>query len=377
MTKPTRVKNLTFDTASGRYRYRNKLTGNRKWLGRDREEAMRKARAANKAIDEGDAKMRRARAEPDTVNSVISEYLAQEVAQKPWADSTRANKVAALRMYQEIFGRRIFQTVDRIFLGQWLAKYKKGDTYNEHRTNLIDVWAYAISIGKCDINEPAMTRIRSVSKKIPANRKDRLNLDLAGYKAIHEIAPPFLKFAMELSFITLQSRAEICRIKDSDLRDGSLFFVREKTAHETDLAFIRVPITDDLLNIRSRSRKSGPPCPYWINRVPDRQHAQSKNNRPHRFAVVPEYLTKSFQKHRDATGLYDHLEAKQRPTFHGIRGLGGRKYEEMGYSREYVQALFGHTDQKTSQIYLDDPNAIKDSHFKEAFAAMKLTDIFK
>lgn len=138
------------------------------------------------------------------------------------------------------------------------------------------------------------------------------------------------------------------------------------------MALLRVEMTDALFDIRHRSRRENPPCRFWIKGLPNRQHAQSKNNRPHPFAVLPEYLSKAFQKTRDEVGIYSHLESRERPSLHEIRSLGSRIYRELGYPKSYVQALLSHTDEKVTDIYLENPALVKDEHFRPVKAELSL-----
>lgn len=385
MTPPKRKyklpDNLTFDIGSGRYRYRNPLTGKKKWFGRDKSVAVDRANLANKAIDIMRAKRDEMKHQPLTVNHVINQYCELSIPYKPWADSTLKIKLGMMRRYQKEFGRRLFVSLDRVFFAEWLDQFKKADSYNEHRSNLVDIWAFGISRSYADLNEPGMTLERSNSQKIKANQKTRQRLTLAHYKAIHAAAPPWLQIAMDISLITLQSRNEIHSIQDSSVRDGWLYFIRQKTSAKTDMAFLRIPLTEELRDLRRQSRAIGPPCPYWVNRIPTKQRRQANNNKLHRFAVTPDYITKTFKAVRDneknqvLVKMFADLKTEERPTFHEIRSLGGRIYRELGHSTEYVSALMAHTSKKMTEVYLDNPDLIRDDDFNKVDASLTMKKI--
>lgn len=183
------------------------LTGKRTYFGRDRAYDINQAEQANAIVELQRGQKEASKGLPFTVGYVIAKYSLAEAPHKPWKDSTRRNKLVSFAMYQTEFGNLAFLGVDRVFLGDWLRKYNRGDTYNGHRQNLIEIWRYAIASGYSTLNEPEMTLPRSTSLKIKANQRIRKRLNMAGFKAIHEQAPLFLKLAMELSLITLQSRA--------------------------------------------------------------------------------------------------------------------------------------------------------------------------
>ena len=102
---------------------------------------------------------------------------------------------------------------------------------------------------------------------------------------------------------------------------------------------------------------------------------QHQQNKPHWSYVNPSYLTKTFKKVRDRSGLFDGWEPRQRPTFHEIRSLGGRLYRKLGHPKEYVQALMTHTDETTTDIYLADPEALTEENYRRVKADLKLNKL--
>ena len=73
----------------------------------------------------------------------------------------------------------------------------------------------------------------------------------------------------------------------------------------------------------------------------------------HCTSVTPNYLSNEFSKARDAAHAYDHIQATERPTFHGIRALGAWLYEQQNFPQEYIQALMGHAGAKMTKHYQD------------------------
>ena len=59
-------------------------------------------------------------------------------------------------------------------------------------------------------------------------------------------------------------------------------------------------------------------------------------------------MTKHFSKARDQSNLFNDLPSQERPTFHEIRSLGIKLYEDAGVD---AQALAGHTDRKMTEQY--------------------------
>lgn len=370
--------NLTYDQPSGRFRYRNPETGARTWFGRDRNVAIERARQANEAMRAIRAQRDTAAGLPPTVARVIDLYAVNVIPRKPWDDGTRKNHQFALQLYRREFGGRLFGTVDRVFLADWLERRcTTADAYNKHRARLIDLWRYAIARRWVDFNEAEATMARSGSRKLAANRKVRQRLTTAAYWAIHDHpdTPPWLRIAMEASLVTLQARAEVCGFKRSDTRDGWLYVIRDKVAGDSDMAFIRIQLTPQIEDIWRRAWADDIPSPYLVHYRPASMRPQHQANKPHWTAITPGYLTRAFKAARDATGLFEHLEPRQRPTFHEIRSLGARAYRAMGYPEAYISALMTHTDTKTTEIYLRNPEALRPEHYRQVAAELTLAAV--
>jgi len=368
--------NLTLDIDSGRFRYRNSLTGHRTWFGKNRETAITRAKQANRAIDAIRAQQQISRDVAPTVSNVIDLYIENRVPSMPWDDGTRKNHLFALALYRREFGHRVFAAVDRIYLDNWLTnRCRTGDAFNKHRARLIDLWTYARSRKLVDYNEAQSTLRRSTSKKLKTNRKVRQRLSVEAFKTIREAAPVWLQVAMDTSLITLQARAEVVSMKRADRTGDWLRVIRDKTAADTDMAFIRIEMTGQLKEIWQRAWEDGIPCPFLVHYRPKSQRPQHMQNKSHPFTVTPDYLTKTFKAIRDETTVCNHLEPRQRPTFHEIRSLGARVYRKLGYDDGYIRALMTHTDQKTTEIYLQNPEALNEHHFRPVKAEMKLSQL--
>ena len=46
-----------------------------------------------------------------------------------------------------------------------------------------------------------------------------------------------------------------------------------------------------------------------------------------------------------------------------------------GYTKEQIQGFYGHTHQKTSDRYLDDPGSIADEDFQVVKSGLRLRDL--
>ena len=367
--------NLHFDSFHQRYRYTNPETGERTWLSGDRTKSCELARKANTLL----AARRAIQTAPGgkTLEYGIDMYIENVVPHKAWDDGTRKNALFRLNAIKREIGHRYIVTIDRIFLKTWIdARSNNGDVFNKWRDRLVDLWEYFIELLWVDYNEPAAIMKRSTSKKLKENRRIRHRLELDGFWAIHdhETGPAFLQIAMELSILLLQARKEVCDIKTSDFRDGWLYIIRDKVAADSDMAFIRIQVNAQLKDIRRRAFEDDIATEYLVHRHPTRQKATDRAVKPHWAAINPAYLTRAFKTVRDATGLWDDLAPRERPSLHEIVSLGVRTYRKAGYPKDYIQALKTHSNAKTTDIYLQGEE-LTDDHYRPVEAGLTLAEL--
>ena len=71
----------------------------------------------------------------------------------------------------------------------------------------------------------------------------------------------------------------------------------------------------------------------------------------HWTQVSPDALTRAFNEAREKSGACAGMDNP--PTFHELRSLGAARYRAAGMPEEHIKALLGHTDIKTTRIYLN------------------------
>lgn len=173
-------------------------------------------------------------------------------------------------------------------------------------------------------------------------------MTMAQFKALHAAAPIWMQIAMELALITLQGRWEICHMRFDQVKDGSLYVVREKTK-DHDWSRLQIGITPQLQTVIQRARQSGIASPYLVHRRPQRVKPNQETD--HWSQLAPNTFTAEFRKLRDGLPMFSSISREQRPTFHEIRALGSHLYEKAGFSRDYVQKLMAHGDEKMTEHY--------------------------
>ncbi len=246
--------NLTYDNCAKQYRYRNSITKQFTYFGNNKSEATERAKKANRYI-ETQLRKRRIYSNQHKFKNLVEYYKDEVLPTKPWAQGTSKIFEIRLNAASKSLGERSIINVDRIVIADWINdRCTTADCRNKWRAMFIELYECAISRKLADFNEAKATLKMSGSKKLKVNHKQRDQLNIKDFWAIHKQASLFLQNAMELSLITLQSRHELCNVKFSDRRDGWLYFIRQKTSSQTDMAFIRIEVTPPIETIINRAR---------------------------------------------------------------------------------------------------------------------------
>lgn len=362
------------DGDRGGFVVRNPITGKKKRFAPAEED---KARATAKMLKKWVDKERQAQAldaGKALIGGVVERFRTNRMQFMPWDKGTRYAIECKLNRIQRELGKRPIERTDCIFLEDWLTVFcKTADQWNKWRYVFVLVYAYAVSRKDITTNEGEKLLERSTSKKLEANQKIRQPLDIQGFLAIYEKAPSFLEIAMDQSLVTLLARTEICNVQQAHYRDGWLYVIRDKTSAQSDMAFIKIAITQQIEEIRRRSYLDALASPYLIHRKPANDRREWIENKPHWSFVNPPYLTKAFAAARQAAGIYEHLDPLERPSFHEIRGLGSRIMLANGIDAKVIQFLMTHSDPKTTEIYLEGgAAALKDSDYIPVSAPLSL-----
>jgi hypothetical protein len=369
---------MTTDGDRGGYIVRNPITRHRK---RVRSEAAARKEALGLAITvAAERQKKKDEISHPTLGRVVAAYVENQMPYMPWSPGTRRNYLYKFKKIDRDLGTVVIEKAGVVSLTDYLAAFcKTADIFNKWRHAFVLLLDYAISRDLTRSNEAAKVLERSTSKKLAANKKRRLALDMVGFKAIHGQAEPWLQLAMEISLVTLQARNEICSMQHEHFREGHLFIVRAKVSGESDMAFIKLALNSDIVDLQSRARRlDNIVSPYLVHRKPLRRTRISRDAPRHWTYVLPHYLSQSFKEARNKAGLWGHLPAHARPSFHEIRGLGSRLSMKAGASRADIQALMTHSTPRTTAIYLDGGlHALTDSDYRPVTTKLSLTDALK
>jgi integrase len=227
------------------------------------------------------------------------------------------------------------------FLKPWIDEGKDRSVVSL-RSTLDDLFRSAAGAGW--VKENPVAALTKFTAKV---KRARLSLD--DFKAIHAAAAasgdPWEVRLLELAIVTAQARECLVAWEFADEHDGFLWSFRGKTGVQIKLPLeLAVP-------------KLGWRLDETIKRCRDRVLSKHLVHHTRKYAyntvggaVFIDTATKAFARARDASGLT--WGDKQPPTLHEVRSLALRLYRD-AYGRDFAQALAGHKDGSTTDIYTD------------------------
>jgi len=326
------------------YKYRRPDTREESWMGTDYSRAAAAARKLNALLTPTNDLVARVVGTDKTVADALRVFREDDMPSRGWGAKTAA--------WYEVFLARIAADLGDRALGSLsvkdLATYIRDTTESPrsrqtYRLLLCWILACAVQEGWIDFNPAEQTRKFSHTRK-----RERLTKD--AYWAIHAVAPAWLQNAMDLSLLTLLRREDVAAARVTDVRDGALWVIPQKTEGRTAVR-LRIAETPALAALVARCRDDVL-SPFLVHRLPERARPKGKQaaERVHHTQVMPAQLSRAFKDAREKAGV-----GGENPTsFHEIRSLGGHLLMvEAGWTKEQVQALMGHAEVATTTIYLD------------------------
>lgn len=334
--------------------------GRRRSLGKNRQEAINAALALNSALDRN----------PDIVANILQttkirydtptfaqaiEKFKERLLQKKLAESTRKEINIRLNNYLAEWA----DLRPNEILIQHIASFlniKPSGSYIKHRILLVDIWTFFTHQGWASENIPDKTML-AIKQDKQRQRHTAESLD-----KIIAISPDWLQRTINLARHSVQRRGDLVLLhRDNvDMQKNTITIMQQKTQNYENKVYMEIDMHPELrqavydcLNTRLAFI-----CPYLLHYKPYRITQQIRDSKPHHLCLTEDIVTKTFAAYRDKSGVYDHLEKNQRPSFHDIRALGMYELEKK-YGKEYANALAGHASMKMTDHYLAGHEAIK------------------
>ncbi len=328
----------------GYYKYRRPDSGAWHSMGKDKANAVAAAKQLNSMLMDGRDLVEKVMGNSTLFNDFLDKFETKIMAERGLAEKTTNDYKNKLVHIRNDLGKKPIDEISVLEIADFLEKFPAVQS-KRYRSLLSTIFRYAVARGLCNDN-PA-------EKTIPENSaKKRKRLTLEGYKAIynHGEAEPWFKNAIDIALQTLQRREDVVKMQFSDIRDGFLFVIQTKTEKHGEAAYIKIKINSPLKQVIDRCRDDTL-SPYLIHRMPERLSTQNRSGKQkkHITQVTPDYLTKTFAKIRDQIKMFKNMPSEERPTFHEIRALGIKLYEDKGID---AQNLAGHTTREMTEQYM-------------------------
>lgn len=330
-----------YQDPNGYFKYRRLDTG--KWFsfGKDRPKAVSAAQQLNSILMAGRDLVEKVVGNSSIFNDFLEQFESKIMPERELAEETTKaykNKIIHIR---NSLGQKPIDEISVLEIAEFLNQFPSVNS-NRYRSLLSLIFKYAIAQGLCENNPADKTIPRKIKKK-------RKRLTLEAYQAIYELAPNWLKNAMDIGLQTLQRREDIVSLKFSDIKKEYLYVIQNKTKKHGESAYLKIKIELPLRKILARCRDRML-SPYLVHRRPDRFSEQNKNakSKKHYTQVTPDYLSKSFTEIRDTLSIFKNIPVEERPTFHEIRSLGIKLYEDQGMDAQF---LAGHKRRAMTDKY--------------------------
>lgn len=338
-------KNLTYRKNDKAFYWRNPLTKKEITLGQiSRRDAVAQAIEANNYLAQNYSPVSLIEKLKGMDSLTVSKWLERYntlLQRRNLAANTykvRGNQLATIKekiggmILKEVSTRHIAE-----FLDPWISEGKNTMAAGL-RSVLSDVFREAIVEGHIMHNPVPPTRTPGIDVQ-----RDRLDLEVFyAMRSAAEQMPVWFPLAMELALVTAQRREDVVSMRFSNIYDDRLHVIQQKTG-----AMLAIPLSLTLPAAGLRLGTVVDRC-RLVSRSDFLISAGIRKNSPD-GSIHPDGPTKKFADTRKISGL---KFSDTPPTFHEIRSLSGRLYEEV-YGKEFVQKLFGHKSEKMTKMYLD------------------------
>ena len=188
--------------------------------------------------------------------------------------------------------------------------------------------------------------------KPPKHKVMRERLEFGVWEQMRELAKSspqrWVESLLLLALVIGQRRADLAKVRFTDVVDGHLRIEQQKEAGKGYGARVEIPLTLRLDcigmtvgEVIEHCRQSGKPGDTMLRQA---------NGRP----IESSSLSARFCEHIKAVLGDADPGTHKRPSLHEVRSLSARCYVEQGIDPRTVQTLLGHSDIEMTELYLND-----------------------
>ena len=260
---------------------------------------------------------------------------------------TVKNRVGSLKHCRRLWGTRGLKSLKAHEIATALRTEflpKKSSTAQRVLGELRLAYSDAIANDWCDTSPAAHV-------KMPRHKVKRKRLKLETWVAMREMSrhlPRWIEAMLLLALVTGQRRADLAKMKFSDVHDGHLHVEQQKQAGKGYGARVAIPLDlhMDAIGLTvggviEYCREVGKPGDTMLRTAGGR--AIKLSSLSARFAECIRAVV--------GEGVY---EDDEWPSLHEARSLSARTYVAQGLAPDVVQVLLGHSNIEMTEIYMDD-----------------------
>ncbi|MGO1069277.1 tyrosine-type recombinase/integrase [Lysobacter sp. CA199] len=327
------------------FKYRHPVTKQETWMGSNKAAAFAAARKLNALLTPNADLAARVLNPEKTVADAVAFFRAEDMPDRKWAPKTAENYESVINRIEKGLGERELATLTVNDCAVFFRTVTESPR-SRQQFRLVLGWILA-----CGVEEGWLESNPALSTRKFRHERQRERLTYDDYTKIWNIAPVWLRNAMDLSLLTLLRREDVATAKFADWWDGCLWIVPGKTEGTTGVR-LKIKLGDSGEQLIARARDDVV-SPYIVHRLPERLRPQDQRakERTHHTQVMPDQLTREFATYRDEAKV----GGDNPPSFHEIRSLGGALLvKQRGWTEEQVQELMAHSDVQMTREYLKD-----------------------
>lgn len=257
---------------------------------------------------------------------------------------TIKNRSSAIKYIDAHLGPRRLAQIKPVEVARLIktcSPHKGGRVLGELR----DVFTEAIANGAAETNPAA-----HVKKPAASGLRKRLTLDVwQSMLTIAKAGPQkWVPLMLLLALHTGQRRADLAKMRFSDVVDGNLRIEQQKKARKPVGARVAIPLN---LRLKATGMTLGEVIDLCRSvGKPGETLLRQANGKP----IEMSSLSARFRDHITAVAGPDAYQQFEWPSLHEVRSLSARTYIAEGMSPAVVQVLLGHKHAEMTSLYLND-----------------------
>lgn len=287
---------------------------------------------------------------PQADDRPLSEWLdvhEEQIRVAGYKSQTVKNRLGSLKHCRRLWGARGMRSLKAHEIATDLrTEFLPGRSSTARRVlgELRLAYSDAIANDWCETSPAAHV-------KMPKHRVLRKRLPLAVWQKMRfhaTVLPSWVDAMLLLGIVTGQRRADLAKMRFSDVVDGHLRVIQQKEAGKGYGAHVAIPLTlrmdaigmtvGDVIEL---CRHAGKPGDHLL---------RTAGGRPIKLTSLSGRFAECI---RAVCGEHAYAEHEW-PSLHELRSLAARTYVDQGMDPKVVQTLLGHSNLEMTQLYMDD-----------------------